>query len=265
VIHTTDDGVRIHYEVQGDGEPALVLVHGWCSNLRHWDAQVAHFAPRHRVLAVDRRGHGESDVPAVASGGYTASRHGADLAEVMDATGTTGAVVVGHAGGAPGVLALAADRPDLVRGLVLVDTIVSPQSTLGDPDDPAGAALGAMVDRIVGADGEDGAAAFATMYAAMFSPHAGPVATEAVTSASRVPAAVAAEELRSLAIDTVALARAGRAPVLWLTVAGADEARLRTVFADVQFGQVVGSGHFPHLEVPDQVNAMLDRFVSTLP
>lgn len=260
MIHTTDDGVRIHYEVQDGGEPALVFLHGWCSNLRHWDAQVEYFAPRHRVLAVDRRGHGKSDVPAPTSGGYTASRHGTDLAEVMDATGTTRAVVVGHAGGAPGVLALAAARPDLVRALVLVDTIVSPESRIGDPDDHAGATLGAMVDRILGPDGP---AAFTAMYEAMFSTHAGPVATEAVASASLVPAAVAAEELRSLAIDTVALARAARVPVLWLTVSGADEVRLRTVFADIQFGQVVGSGHFPHLEVPEQVNAMIERFVQT--
>lgn len=262
MFHTVTDGTRIHYEATGTGDPPLVLVHGWCSNLRHWDALVEHFAPRHRVLTVDRRGHGGSDVPPAASGGYTAARHGADLAEVMDATGTTGAVVVGHAGGAPGVLALAADRPDLVRALVLVDTIISPESTAGDPDDPAGTALGAMIDQILG---DDGAAAFTAMYSAMFSTHAGPVATEAVASASRVPPAVAAEELRSLAIDTVGLARAARAPVLWLTVAGADEVWLRTVFADVQFGQVVGSGHFPHLEVPDQVHAMLERFVGTLP
>jgi pimeloyl-ACP methyl ester carboxylesterase len=36
------------------------------------------------------------------------------------------------------------------------------------------------------------------------------------------------------------------------------------VFRNVQFGQMVGSGHFPHIEVPDQTNAMIERFVSTL-
>ena len=40
---------------------------------------------------------------------------------------------------------------------------------------------------------------------------------------------------------------------------------MRSVFRDVQFGRVVGSGHFPHLEVPDQLNAMIDRFLVTLP
>src|SRR5262245_13527393 len=60
---TTDDGARIYYEVEGAGDPALVFVHGWCSNLRHWDPQAEHFSRRHRVLRVDRRGYGRSPAP----------------------------------------------------------------------------------------------------------------------------------------------------------------------------------------------------------
>ncbi|MBW1886212.1 MAG: hypothetical protein JRJ58_21990 [Deltaproteobacteria bacterium] len=38
-------------------------MHGGCSNPRHWDAQMRYFAKPHRVVAVDRRGHGRSDAP----------------------------------------------------------------------------------------------------------------------------------------------------------------------------------------------------------
>ena len=44
----------------------------------------------------------------------------------------------------------------------------------------------------------------------------------------------------------------------------ADVARLRSIFAETHFGLVVGSGHFPHLEVPAQVNAMIERYLTLL-
>lgn len=262
MIHTAPDGVALHAEVSGAGAPPLVLVHGWCSHLRHWDALVAHVSTRHRILAVDRRGHGASDAPDPADGDYSAARHAEDLAGVLEAVDMDGAVVVAHAGGGPGALALAAARPDLVDALVLLDTIVSPASRIGDPDDPAGAALGGMIDAILADDGE---AAFRTIYASFFGPHAGPVAAAAVDDATRVPRPIAAAELASLAVDTVALARSVEVPVCWISVGATDDAALTATFADVQLGRVVGSGHFPHLEVPDQVAAMIERFVATLP
>jgi pimeloyl-ACP methyl ester carboxylesterase len=79
------------------------------------------------------------------------------------------------------------------------------------------------------------------------------------------PLHVAAADLASLAIDTEGLAARLRQPVLWIGADALDEQHLRCVFRDVQFGRVVGSGHFPQLEVPNQVNAMIERFVATLP
>lgn len=52
--------------------------------------------------------------------------------------------------------------------------------------------------------------------------------------------------------------------MLWLTVTDADQMAVGKAFRDMQFGQTVGSGHFPQLEVPDQTNAMIERFVSNL-
>jgi pimeloyl-ACP methyl ester carboxylesterase len=257
VIRQLADGTRLSYEVHGAGDPPFVFVHGWCSSLRHWDAQIEHFAPRHRVLAVDRRGHGGSDAP---DGGYTAAQHAADLAEVAGAEGVRAAVVVAHAGGGPTALAYARAYPELVRAVVLIDSIVSPATTIGDPASSGGAALGSMIDAL---EGNGGQAALETMYRGFFSAHAGAVGDATVADAMGTPIEVATAELRALAEDTVALARALHQPVLWLTVAGADEPALRAVFRDVQFGQVVESGHFPQLEVPDQVNAMIDRFVRT--
>lgn len=255
---TTSGGARLFYEVRGKGRPPIVFIHGWCSNLRHWDAQMRYFAKRHRVLALDRRGHGRSDVP---SGGYTARRHAADLEEVARKERIRSAVVVGHAGGGPSTLEFARSYPQRVRGVVMVDSMVGARARIGDPGDPAGRALGALIDRI---EGRAGAAEFEKIYAEFFSAHAGGTGRAALSDAMKTPLAVAAAELRALAISTRAIARQLEQPVLWLTVRAADQHAVRKCFRKVDFGEVVGSGHFPHIEVPDQTNAMIDRFVSTL-
>jgi hypothetical protein len=54
------DGVSIRYEVQGKGDPALVFIHGYTSDLTAWREQMADFAREYRVVAVDLGGHGGS-------------------------------------------------------------------------------------------------------------------------------------------------------------------------------------------------------------
>src|SRR5215210_6172038 len=60
------DGARIHYKSYGKGKHALVLIHGWGSNLTFWRDQIPDFAKRNRVIALDLPGHGESDKPEIA-------------------------------------------------------------------------------------------------------------------------------------------------------------------------------------------------------
>jgi len=254
----TDDGTRIVYRTGGCGGPALVFVHGWCSNRTHWDAQLGHFATSRRVGAVDRRGHGRSDVT---TDGYTPARHARDLAEVVRRERLDEVVLVAHAGGGPTALAYADRHPDTVIALVLVDTFISGRTPLGRPHSAGRSPLGQLVDQLTG---PDGAERFAATYRRFFSSAAGPEAEAAVRDAMAVPLRVARADLASLAADSEGPARRLRCPVLWLTVAPADIARLITVFRVVHFGVVVGSGHFPHLEVPDQVNAMIERFLTVV-
>jgi len=99
----------------------VLLVHGLSSNARLWDAVAEHLtAAGHPVLAVDLRGHGSSaQVPdAGPDATHTAA---ADLAGVCAALGWTAPVVAGQSWGGNVVLQLAADRPDLVHGVALVD------------------------------------------------------------------------------------------------------------------------------------------------
>jgi len=54
------DGISIAYEVRGEGELALVFIHGWCCDRSYWNEQLPHFSQKYKVVAIDLAGHGES-------------------------------------------------------------------------------------------------------------------------------------------------------------------------------------------------------------
>jgi hypothetical protein len=64
--------------------------------------------------------------------------------------------------------------------------------------------------------------------------------------------------MRHILTDTVSMARELRCPVLWVSARPNDTAVAREAFADVMVGHVVGSGHFVALEVPEQLNPMIE-------
>ncbi|MEX2518570.1 MAG: 3-oxoadipate enol-lactonase [Paracoccaceae bacterium] len=111
----------IHVSVQGPetGRPVL-FSNSLGVDLRVWD-RVAPLLPAGlRVIRYDKRGHGLSDCPA--RGTWGMGDHVADAAAALDALGASGAVVVGLSIGGLIAQGLAAERPDLVHGMVLCDT-----------------------------------------------------------------------------------------------------------------------------------------------
>ena len=114
------DGVRVHYEVYGAGEPTVLLLPTWSIiHSRQWKAQIPFLARHHRVLVFDGRGNGRSDRPTE-PGAYDERQFALDAVAVLDATGTDRAVVVGYSLGAPRGLILAAEHPERVAGAVFV-------------------------------------------------------------------------------------------------------------------------------------------------
>jgi pimeloyl-ACP methyl ester carboxylesterase len=120
----TANGIRIHYrettggrETAGGGGPLLCL-HGITSNARAWDGLAAELAPEYRVIAPDLRGRGDSDKP---EDGYGLEGHAADAVGLLDELGIERAVLVGHSLGALIGMQLAAEYPERIAKLVLVD------------------------------------------------------------------------------------------------------------------------------------------------
>ena len=112
------DGRAISTLRWGDTAPQVVVIHGGAQNAHTWDTVA--LALDRPLIAPDLPGHGHSDSPAPGVG-TRPDANAADLAVVIDSLAPAASVVVGMSLGGLTAIALAAQRPDLVRRLVLVD------------------------------------------------------------------------------------------------------------------------------------------------
>jgi pimeloyl-ACP methyl ester carboxylesterase len=114
------NGLRLHAVTGGDG-PALLLIGGWPQTWYAWREVMPALARRHTVIAVDSRGAGLSDKP---DNGYDAGTLAADLVALMAALGHDRFDVVGHDIGTWTGYALAADYPERVGRLAILEAVI---------------------------------------------------------------------------------------------------------------------------------------------
>ena len=246
--------LRLHYERAGSGEPELLFVPGWSCDWRAFKPQFDYFARAHAVTALDPRGFGKSDRP---ESGYHIRDFADDLACFCAHLGIVKPVIVGHSLGGGIALELAARYPTLPRAVVLVDP---------NPIDPLPETVrffDAAADQLEGPRGEevrrlwtDGMGARDPDLARWISEHM-----------CATPLPVAAAVIRSLNDwNGVGALQLCEIPTLLLGRAGGDGAanvvRLLAIKPDIEVGMTVGAGHFIQLEVPEQVNAMMERFLN---
>ena len=109
---------RIHYLIGGEG-PTLLLLHGHPSRALEWGPLLRELTAQHKVVALDFLGYGESDAPDV---DYTINTQTEAVLGLLDSLGLQDTDVLGFSMGGWVALKLAADHPDRVRRLVLVDS-----------------------------------------------------------------------------------------------------------------------------------------------
>jgi len=122
------NGARQHVlDWGGDGRTPLLLLHGFTGHAHAWDTLSIALQPHFRVLALDARGHGDSDPADV----YNALAAFDDLAGVVDQLGLVPLVLVGLSMGGRSGMYFTSRRPDAVRKLVIVDIgpEISPRAT----------------------------------------------------------------------------------------------------------------------------------------
>jgi pimeloyl-ACP methyl ester carboxylesterase len=246
-------GVRLAYDIAGAGDPPMIFVHGWCCDRSHFSPQFDHFAAGHAVVAMDLRGHGDSGRPEPRAGGYDVDVLASDVVAVAEAAGLREPVVVGHSLGALIGLALAA-RPGAIRALVMVDP--APIT-----NEPVKAFFRESCDAVAADDDRSWRTAFVQ---GMFLPtdvaRREAIIEEFPETAPRIAAAV----LRAMGeFDAASALSSASVPVLSIgsAVPANSPADLRHACPAITIGQTVGAGHFNQLEVPEQVNAMIERFL----
>jgi len=246
-------GTTLAYQEAGSGAPPILLVHGWCGDSSMLRPQFDHFSAGHRVVAVDRVGHGASSVPA--DGDLSIRRQADDLAFVCTELGLYRPVVVVHSMDNIAI-DLAVRYPDLPGALVIVD---------GPTLAPGYVEMGrSFLAPLRGEHYLDVLRGFAEQ--AAFLPTDDPaVRDKALACMLTTPQRVMADSWEEyLDYDAAGAIPRIQVPVLHIqSVFPADLTRFRELCPQLQTGKVVGVGHFAPLLAADQVNAMIASFVAT--
>jgi pimeloyl-ACP methyl ester carboxylesterase len=247
------DGVQLAYLEQGSGSPPMLLVHGWTCDHTYFAPQAEYFSKHHRVISVDLRGHGASDKPEQA---YTMAGFADDLAFLCEQLGVDRPVVVGHSTGGVIAFELAARHPDRVGAVVAIEAPLVPLAVLASQ-------IPGFVEGLKSPAYQDVSRGFVSNM--LFLPTDDPERkAQIIEHMASAPQHVMVSAMEcTFNCDTAAAAAGCKAPALLINAAvpQADLDRLRELCPHVMIGQTVGAGHFNQLEVPEQVNAMIERFM----
>jgi pimeloyl-ACP methyl ester carboxylesterase len=256
------DGVELFFTDEGDGQTPMLFVHGFACDSHDWSWQLAYFAARFRVIALDLRGHGRSSAPA---GGYEPLDLAHDVAHLLDFLDCPPVIAIGHSMGALVLSALAVEYPEKVRALVaadpayLVDSALLDVATLSTQVGEADPVL--FVQALLGASDTPDSPRFLRTW------HLRRVAGMPPHVLVRTLSGLAGESEISSRRDPGAryLSRR-RCPVLSVY---AESSRIPTetaLFSDPRSEAVAwsGTGHWLHQERPEEFNAMVESWLTTL-
>jgi pimeloyl-ACP methyl ester carboxylesterase len=249
------DGVRIAYEVHGNGPLAVVFVHGWSCNRSYWAGQLEPLSRQFKVVAIDLGGHGDS---GLGRKNWTIQSYGEDVAAVVKKLNLKRVVLVGHSMGGDVIPEAALRLPQRVVGLVWVDTY----KKLGAGRTPEEVQAFAAKFR------PDFVAATRGFVRSMFLPTSDPALVERVAlGMSSAPPSVALPSLESAFGYSREMPRTLEQLKLRVIAinpdnAPTDEASLNRYGVQVIF--MPGVAHFLMMEDPTRFNGLLSNAITRL-
>ncbi len=249
------DGVVLVYSAAGAGEPALVFIHGGLAERSFYNAQLKAFADKHRVIALDLPGHGESGSNR-RRWGYP--EFGADVKAVADAEKLNKLILFGNSLGGPVAVEAALLLPGRALGVVGVDTFQRLDYTITAEE----ARERAEAFR------DDYAGNMRKMVKALFHPDADPaLVADAERRMMNTPPQAAYAMFMSMAGYNPANS-ARRLDVPLRAINGdlypTDVDEIRKIQADFQVTVMKHMGHYPMLERPEEFNRLAAEVVQEL-
>lgn len=246
------DGINLRYLDTGSGDPTLVFIHGWCCNQSMWRDQIEAFVPEHRIIAVDLRGHGESEKP---DQDHDIAGFVDDMAWLIREIGLNRPVLIGHSMGGVTALNLLRKHPDIARAAVFVDAGIIPF-----PAD-----LRPLVDQTIEAlktpAYKDVATNVVTQF--MFREQSPPDLRDRVAAdIAEAPQRLMHTALKSTLDDVNYPPGPLPVPALFVKAATlqATEDQIRERYPGMEIVSME-TGHFVHMEKPQEFNSILSRFL----
>jgi pimeloyl-ACP methyl ester carboxylesterase len=257
LITLSPDNVHIEYHLYGQGEPAVILVHGWACDANYWQSQIGPLASHYTVVAVNLAGHGAS---AANRSDWSIANYAQDVVAVARQIPNRQLVLVGHAMGAAVALAATPLLGDRVIGIVAVEALRS----VGEP--PLAAS---EIERHVAPFSANFIGATRQLVTdQLFEKGADPLLVQKVAyDMSLEPPAVAVPSLRALlATDLTSLLPAIHVPVYAINsdLRPTDAARIRRSVPGLTLDVLDHSGHFLMMEAPARFNPLLLRDVAAI-
>lgn len=264
--HQRINDTELYYELTGDGDDTIVLVHGSWTDHQSWMFVTPVLAQRHRVLSYDRRGHSRS--PGSDRTASTRRQHELDLASLVEALDLGVVDLVGNSYGGSIALGLAAHRPDLVRCAIvheppLLDIARLHEPLAADVSD-VDVTVAEVRARLEAGDPEGGARLFVEQVL-------GPGAWQMLPDESRSVFVANAPSFLDMLADPAwaAVPALDGVPVL-LSDGDASPSWLRSIVAALASTAYphtarhtfAGSGHVPHVTDPARYCATVHAFAS---
>jgi pimeloyl-ACP methyl ester carboxylesterase len=268
----TVNGIRIFYEIGGNGDAPLVLVHGSWGSHHGWDLVVPELSRTLRVVAYDRRGHSQSERPGAPG---SVREDVADLAALIEHLGLAPAWVAGNSFGASIALRLAGERPELLRGVIGHEppllALLAGDPTAAPMLDEVARRVGAVVDRIASGDHAGAAEQFVETVA--LGPGAWAQLSPDLQQTFITNAPTFLDEARDPEQLTFELAWIRTFPRPSLLTKGAHSpppfapvvARIAGVLPDASVVTFPGAGHIPHTTHPEAYVEALMAFIRNNP
>lgn len=248
------NGATLTYDDAGGGNPPIVFIHGGYCDRQDWIRQLEHFSQRHRVIALDLPGHGESDP---LDEPFSIEGCADTVAWLCEELGLEKPVVVGHSLGGAVSLSLVDRHPELASALVMLEPaflfpeasgkfFVEPISNqMGAPGFAAVVSDAFQIAGFLPCDDEANRERVRIVMGSMPDEHGEQVWT-AINSWEPTP------EIHC------------EIPLLYIQHGGPpiQTDRLKQLFPQTIIARTVGAGHWAMFDVPEQVNTMLDRFIA---
>ena len=119
------NSLRLHYlDWNGSSSRVMILLHGVMENAQIWDSFAFSISDHLRIIALDQRGHGDSDWASPPA--YSCNDYVRDLSEFIESLGVNGVILMGHSMGALHAIKYTYMKPEKVKGLIHVDIEPSP-------------------------------------------------------------------------------------------------------------------------------------------